>query len=66
MRLSDTNLQIETGLSVLASGSHSMGRDRNKGCDFGKDQKIGCAEAIKNLNLNCNFSNLSVSVCNVA
>jgi len=36
-----------TGLSVEASGSHSMGRDPNKGCDFAEDQKIGCAEAIK-------------------
>jgi len=29
-----------TGLSVEASGSHSMGRDPNKGCDFAEDQKI--------------------------
>jgi len=36
-----------TGLSVEASGSHSMGRDPNKGCDFAEDQKIGRAEAIK-------------------
>jgi len=47
MRLSDTNLQIETGLSFQASGSHSMGRDANKGCDFSKGLKIGCAEAFK-------------------
>ena len=53
MRLSDTHLQSKTGLSVLtvlsveASGSHSMGRDPNKGCDFAADQKIGRAEAIK-------------------
>jgi len=31
-----------------------------------KGQKLGCAEAIINLNLICNFSNLSVSVCSVA
>jgi len=43
-----------------------MGRDPNKGCDFAKGQKLGCAEAIKNLSLSCNFSNLSVSVCSVA
>jgi len=42
-----------------------MGRDPNKGCDFAKGQKIDRAEAIKNLNLGCNFSNLSVSVCSV-
>jgi len=43
-----------------------MGRDPNKGCDFAKCQKIGSAEAIINLHLSCNFSNLSVSVCIVA
>jgi len=43
-----------------------MGRDPNKWCDFVKGQKIRCAEAIKNLNLSCNFSSLSVSVCSVA
>jgi len=43
-----------------------MGRDPKKGCDFAKGQKIGSAEAIINLNLSCNFSNLSVSVCSVA
>jgi len=42
-----------------------MGRDPNKGRDFAEDQKLGCAEAIKNLNLSYNFSNLSVSVCSV-
>jgi len=47
MLLRDTNLQIETGLSVQASGSHSMGRDPNKGCDFAKGLKMGYAEAIK-------------------
>jgi len=36
-----------TGLSVEASGSHSMGRDPNKGCDVAEDQKIGRAEAIE-------------------
>jgi len=36
-----------TGLSVEASGSHSMGRDPDKGCDFAENQKIGRAEAIK-------------------
>jgi len=43
-----------------------MGCDPNTGCDFAKGQKIGRAEAITNLNLSCNFSNLSVSVCSVA
>jgi len=43
-----------------------MGGDPNKGCDFAKDQQLGCAEVIKNLNLSCNFSNLSVSVCSEA
>jgi len=43
-----------------------MGGDPNKGCEFAKGQKTDCAEAIKNLNLTCNFSNLSVSVCSVA
>jgi len=43
-----------------------MGRDPNKGCDFAKGQKIGRAEAIINLNMSCNFSNFSVSVCSVA
>jgi len=43
-----------------------MGRDPNNGCDFAKGQKIACAEAIKNLNLSCNFSNLSESVCSIA
>ena len=38
-----------TGLSVEASGM---------GCDFAEDQKIGRVEAIKNLNLSCNSSNL--------
>jgi len=47
MRLSDTNRQIKTGLSVEASGSYSMVRDPNKGCDFAEDQKIGRTEAIK-------------------
>jgi len=53
MRWSDTHPQIKTGLSVLtglsdeASGSHSMGRDPKKDCDFADDQKIGRAEAIK-------------------
>jgi len=32
---------VEPGLSVEASGSRSMGRDPNKGCDFAEDQKIG-------------------------
>jgi len=39
-----------------------VGRYPNKGCDFAKRQKIRCAEAIKNLNLSCNFSSVSVSV----
>jgi len=43
-----------------------MGRDPNKGCDFAEGQKIGRAEAIITLNLSCNFSNLSVSVCSVS
>jgi len=43
-----------------------MGRDANKGCDFAMGQKIGRAEAIKNLNLSCIFSDLYVSVCSVA
>ena len=30
-----------------ASGSHSMGRNPNKRCDFAEGQKIGHAEAIK-------------------
>jgi len=47
MRCSDTHLQIKTGLSVKARGSHTMGRDPNKGCDFAADQKIRRAEAIK-------------------
>jgi len=43
-----------------------MGRDPNQGCDFAKGQKVGSAEAIINLNLSCNLSNLSVSVYSVA
>jgi len=38
---------VLTGLSIEASGYHSMGRDPNKGCDFAEDQKRGRAEAIK-------------------
>jgi len=52
--------------SDVCEKAHSMGRDANKGRDFAKGQKTGCAEAIKNLNLSCNFFYLSVSVCSVA
>ena len=40
-------LSVLTGFNVESSGSHSMSRDPNKGCDFAEDQKIGRAEAIK-------------------
>ena len=52
--------------SEVCDIAHKMGRDPNRGCDFAKGQKLGSAEAITNLKLSCNFSNLSVPVCSVA
>ena len=65
-RLSSAQQLFAPPCSEVCDEAHNMGRKPNKGCDFAKGQKTGCPEAIKNLNLICNFSNLSVSVCSVA